>query len=108
VNAQQACGSRAATRQVPAFCLQPRRCRHRLPHEPRERPGRHRSISPKVTILGVGISTVNMEIGLEQARSMIMTRQKAYICVNGVHGIMKAQRDHSHRATLNSSCLAMH
>jgi hypothetical protein len=39
---------------------------------------------------------------------MIMTRQKAYICVNGVHGIMKAQRDHSHRATLNSSCLAMH
>ena len=61
----------------------------------------------RVNILGVGISTVDMEEALTQTESVINADGKAYICVTGVHGIMEAQRDQALRETLNTSFLCV-
>ena len=61
----------------------------------------------RVNILGIGISTVNMEEALTQTESLINAKGKAYICVTGVHGIMEAQRDQAFREILNASFLCV-
>lgn len=62
---------------------------------------------PRVNILGVGISAVNMETALAHTESMLGTEAQAYICVTGVHGIMEAQRDKTLLETLNASLLSV-
>ena len=60
---------------------------------------------PRVNVLGVGVSAIDMQEALHRARRCIDERRKGYICVTGVHGVMEAQRDASFRAILNRSFL---
>jgi N-acetylglucosaminyldiphosphoundecaprenol N-acetyl-beta-D-mannosaminyltransferase len=59
----------------------------------------------RVNILGVGVSTVNMEVALRQTETLLDRGEKGYVCVTGVHGIMEAQSDEAFRDILNRSFL---
>lgn len=48
---------------------------------------------PKVTILGVEISAINMEMTLRTIEEWIVRRQPHYVCVTPVHAVMESQRD---------------
>lgn len=60
---------------------------------------------PRVNVLGVGISAINMEQALALIDDWIARRDPHYICVSTVHGVMECQRDEAVRRTLNSSGL---
>jgi N-acetylglucosaminyldiphosphoundecaprenol N-acetyl-beta-D-mannosaminyltransferase len=60
---------------------------------------------PRVNILGVGVSAINMETALRTVRTAIETRRRGYVCVTGVHGIMESQRDVNFGRLLNASLL---
>lgn len=69
-------------------------------------PGADSSI-PRVNILGVGLSAVNMDQALDSTEALIHDNRKGYICVTGVHGIMEAQGNAEMRRTLNGSFLSV-
>jgi N-acetylglucosaminyldiphosphoundecaprenol N-acetyl-beta-D-mannosaminyltransferase len=48
---------------------------------------------PRVEILGVGVSTVDMKSAISEIRRWIGEGERHYVCVTGVHGIMESQRD---------------
>ena len=48
---------------------------------------------PRVDVLGVGVSAINQETALAEITSWIERREKRYVCVTGVHGVMESQRD---------------
>lgn len=48
---------------------------------------------PRVNILGVGISAINMAMALQTIAGWISQGQSHYVCVTGVHGVMESQRD---------------
>jgi len=60
---------------------------------------------PRVNVLGVGISAIDMDEAVRRAQRCIDYRRKGYICVTGVHGVMEAQRDAGFRVILNRSFL---
>jgi N-acetylglucosaminyldiphosphoundecaprenol N-acetyl-beta-D-mannosaminyltransferase len=60
---------------------------------------------PRVNILGVGVSALNMEIALRETESLLDRGEQGYVCVTGVHGIMEAQADRQFRDILNHSFL---
>jgi N-acetylglucosaminyldiphosphoundecaprenol N-acetyl-beta-D-mannosaminyltransferase len=60
---------------------------------------------PRVNILGVGVSVLNMEIALSETESLLDREGQGYICVTGVHGIMEAQTDKQFCDILNRSFL---
>ncbi len=60
---------------------------------------------PRVNVLGVGISAINMGIALAQIDSWIARREQHYVCVTTVHGVMECQRDPSLRQAFNGSGL---
>jgi N-acetylglucosaminyldiphosphoundecaprenol N-acetyl-beta-D-mannosaminyltransferase len=62
-------------------------------------------LSPRVNILGVGVSAVSMQEAIDQSDQLIRTNGRGYICVTGVHGISEAQSDPEFRAILNNSFL---
>ena len=61
--------------------------------------------TPRVNVLGVGISVLN----LERARALLAEAAarggKGYVCVTGVHGVIEAQADPAFRRILNGSFL---
>ncbi|HEY3927059.1 MAG TPA: WecB/TagA/CpsF family glycosyltransferase [Candidatus Koribacter sp.] len=59
----------------------------------------------RCNILGVGVHAINMDLAVDTLERAVESREKGYVCVTGVHGIMEAQRDHSLRSTLNRSLL---
>ncbi len=61
--------------------------------------------SPRVNVLGVGVSAINMDTALAQITAAVARKQKGYICVTGVHGVSEAQSDESFRAILNRAFL---
>ena len=63
--------------------------------------------APRANVLGVGVSAINMKEALLRAEHRLRDRQKGYICVTGVHGIMEAQRDPALREILNRSFLCL-
>jgi hypothetical protein len=63
------------------------------------------SSQPRVNILGVGVSAVNMESALRQTELLLDRGEHGYVCVTGVHGIMEAQSDEAFREILNRSFL---
>jgi N-acetylglucosaminyldiphosphoundecaprenol N-acetyl-beta-D-mannosaminyltransferase len=68
-------------------------------------PMRTQAEAPRVNVLGVGVSAINMQSAVDCiCRALDDTRQ-GYVCVTGVHGVMEAQRDSGFRAILNSSLL---
>ncbi len=68
-----------------------------------------RSISgpgaPRVNVLGVGISILNLNSALELISLALTHRLKGYIAVTGVHGVTEAQDDSGFRDILNKAFL---
>ena len=48
---------------------------------------------PRVDVLGVGVSAVNMPMAVAEIGRWIAEKEKHYVCVTGVHGVMESQRD---------------
>ncbi len=63
------------------------------------------STQPRVNILGVGVSALNMELALRETELLLQRQGQGYVCVTGVHGIMEAQSDEGFRDILNRSFL---
>jgi N-acetylglucosaminyldiphosphoundecaprenol N-acetyl-beta-D-mannosaminyltransferase len=59
----------------------------------------------KVNVLGVGLSDITRRSGLERVMEAIEARQRGYVCVTGVHGVMEAQQDERLREILNNAYL---
>jgi N-acetylglucosaminyldiphosphoundecaprenol N-acetyl-beta-D-mannosaminyltransferase len=57
----------------------------------------------RTNVLGVGISAVNMETALTRIASWISNREKHFVCVTGVHGVMESQSDPDLKAIHNSA-----
>jgi len=64
----------------------------------------HRVI-PRVDVLGVGVSAINMDHALEEIDNWIIGGFRKYVCVTGVHGVMESQRDDSLRQIHNAAGL---
>jgi N-acetylglucosaminyldiphosphoundecaprenol N-acetyl-beta-D-mannosaminyltransferase len=62
-------------------------------------------ITPRVDILGVGVSAIDMRIALELIEGWISNGDRQYVCVTGVHGIIESQRDPGLRDAHNRSGL---
>lgn len=61
--------------------------------------------TPRANVLGVGISTINLDLALKAVACALETRTKGYVCVTGVHGVMEAQDNPAFRDILNRSFL---
>ncbi len=62
-------------------------------------------VIPRVNVLGVGISSINLEQATVAIDDALRHRRKGYICCTGVHGVMEAQTDVELKRTLNRSFL---
>ena len=60
---------------------------------------------PRVDVLGVGVSAINMHTALEVIDRWIIDGSQQYVCVSGVHGVMESQRDESLRRIHNAAGL---
>jgi N-acetylglucosaminyldiphosphoundecaprenol N-acetyl-beta-D-mannosaminyltransferase len=49
--------------------------------------------APRVDVLGVDVSAINMDDALEVIDGWITSGERQYVCVTGVHGVMESQRD---------------
>jgi N-acetylglucosaminyldiphosphoundecaprenol N-acetyl-beta-D-mannosaminyltransferase len=56
-------------------------------------------------ILGVGVSAINMQMALDTIDRWIQRRERHYICLTGVHGIIESYRLEAVRAIHNSAGL---
>lgn len=65
------------------------------------------SLPPRVNILGVGVTAINMEQALFRAEQLLCQRRKGYVCLTGVHGIMESQGDPELRLIHNQSLLCL-
>lgn len=54
-------------------------------------------------VLGVDLSAIDMNRAIDLAEKWIASRQSAYICMTGVHGVMEAQSDAHLRSVLNGA-----
>jgi N-acetylglucosaminyldiphosphoundecaprenol N-acetyl-beta-D-mannosaminyltransferase len=61
--------------------------------------------APRTDVLGVGVSIVNMDDAIRFSESVIRSRDKGYVCVTDVHGIIEAQSDYAFREVLNGSIM---
>ena len=59
----------------------------------------------RVSVLGVGISVLNLKTTLAAIADAVQGRRKGYLCVTGVHGVMEAQEDAAFKTILNNACL---
>lgn len=62
-------------------------------------------ITPRVDILGVGVSAIDMPVALKLIDQWISNGDHQYVCVTGVHGIVESQRDPGLRDVHNRSGL---
>ncbi len=58
---------------------------------------------PRVDVLGVGVSAVDMKQALEEITCWVERRERHYVCVTGVHGVMESRRDPSLRRIHNGA-----
>lgn len=59
----------------------------------------------RVSVLGVGISVLNLKTAIAAIADAVRERRKGYICVTGVHGVMEAQDDAAFKKILNNAFL---
>jgi N-acetylglucosaminyldiphosphoundecaprenol N-acetyl-beta-D-mannosaminyltransferase len=64
-------------------------------------------VTPRVDVLGVGISAIDMPTALHLIDQWILQGDCRYICVTGVHGVMESQRDPVLRRVHNRSGLTV-
>ena len=50
-------------------------------------------VYPRVDVLGVNVSAIDMSDALAAFEQWIADRSRTYVCVTGVHGVMESQRD---------------
>lgn len=60
---------------------------------------------PRVDVLGVQVSAVNMDMAVDAVKSWAETDDRQYVCVTGVHGVIESQRDGELREIHNRSGL---
>ncbi len=60
---------------------------------------------PRVDVLGVGVSAINIPQTLAVIDSWVASRDPHYVCVTGVHGVMESQRDEHLRQIHNAAGL---
>ena len=60
---------------------------------------------PRVNVLGVGISVLNLDTVVPVLDSALRTGQRGYITVTGVHGVIESQDDEALRRIHNASLL---
>jgi N-acetylglucosaminyldiphosphoundecaprenol N-acetyl-beta-D-mannosaminyltransferase len=60
---------------------------------------------PRVDVLGVKVSAINMGLALGAIESWIARREQHYVCITGVHGVMESQRDERLRQIHNDAGL---
>jgi N-acetylglucosaminyldiphosphoundecaprenol N-acetyl-beta-D-mannosaminyltransferase len=60
---------------------------------------------PRVDVLGVHVSAIDPSMALTEIERWIETRERHYVCVTGVHGVMESQRDPDLREIHNRSGL---
>jgi N-acetylglucosaminyldiphosphoundecaprenol N-acetyl-beta-D-mannosaminyltransferase len=61
------------------------------------------STQSRVNVLGVGISSIDMDTAVETIDSWIASGDRRYVTVTGVHGVMECQADERLRAIHNSA-----
>ena len=61
--------------------------------------------APRVDLLGVQISAINMEQALDIVDDWITSGSRNYVCVTGVHGVMESRRDEHLRRIHNAAGL---
>jgi N-acetylglucosaminyldiphosphoundecaprenol N-acetyl-beta-D-mannosaminyltransferase len=61
--------------------------------------------APRIDVLGVGVSAINLGQALAIIDGWIARRESHYVCVTGVHGIMESQRSDDLRKIHNSAGL---
>jgi N-acetylglucosaminyldiphosphoundecaprenol N-acetyl-beta-D-mannosaminyltransferase len=67
--------------------------------------GRDSGLIPRVDVLGVGISAIDIPTAVDEIGRWVATRVQHYVCVTGVHGVMESQRDPELRRIHNASGL---
>ncbi len=60
---------------------------------------------PRVNVLGVGVSAINLDTAEALVAAALRTRTRGYVCVTGVHGVSEAQSDPLFRDILNGALL---
>jgi N-acetylglucosaminyldiphosphoundecaprenol N-acetyl-beta-D-mannosaminyltransferase len=60
---------------------------------------------PRVDVLGVHVSAVSMADAVAHIGTWVAARERRYVCVTGVHGVMESQRDEALRRIHNDSGL---
>src|SRR5437868_144220 len=55
----------------------------------------------RCNVLGVGISAVNLTLATQTIDGWIARREKNYVCITGVHGVMECQSDETLRQIHN-------
>lgn len=58
-----------------------------------------------MNVLGVGVSAVDMDRAVAEIARWVEARERHYVCVTGVHGVMESQRDPELLAIHNASGL---
>ncbi len=48
---------------------------------------------PRIDVLGVEVSAINMDVAVAAIRRWIAEQRRTYVCVTGVHGVMESQKD---------------
>jgi N-acetylglucosaminyldiphosphoundecaprenol N-acetyl-beta-D-mannosaminyltransferase len=48
---------------------------------------------PRIDVLGVGVSAVNLPLAIQMINQWVSSRERHFICVTGVHGVMESWRD---------------
>lgn len=61
------------------------------------------TVHPRCNVLGVRVSSINMDRAAELSDDHIQSGGRGYVCVTGVHGVMEAQTDSEFRSILNRS-----
>lgn len=59
----------------------------------------------KANVLGVGVNAIDMQQAVAHIEAAVEERRRGYVCVQGVHGIMEAQRDRKLASVFNRALL---
>ena len=67
--------------------------------------GGSRRVIPRVDVLGVGVSAIDMDAAIDEITAWVEQGEHHYVCVTGVHGVMESQRDPDLKRIHNESGL---
>jgi N-acetylglucosaminyldiphosphoundecaprenol N-acetyl-beta-D-mannosaminyltransferase len=80
--------------------------KHRIEPGDDCRPADASNMVPRVNILGVGITPVNLTQAVATLEKWRDEGRREYVCCTSVHGLVEAQRDSEIRRALNRAALA--